>query len=344
MGRIATKLLTITALALGTLAASSPGAGAGGVDGVASAPPPVAPPGVLAVSTRTTTRGGTVRVTATGCTEDFQYVEVRLVVRQGGGRASAAVASAGPEGATLTVPRWAPSGAASVEASCLEPNLSGAADGADIVRFEYRSVPVRIASSPRIERAPSFMVGRVVHGGILQVSGSGCAGRVLVSLAKGRDLVASASRFHYGQTLVTADPGGTWSAAIPLRYAVSEFSDPVAPGPMSAFAVCEGTAYPPRSFEVSRLAPKPAVHVLPWNPSGVFVAQCPAHNTMTIVATASRPAGSQRLVLRVPGHEFGEAFQFFDLPPDATSVTYAARCQGRDGTSFDYAPATATLN
>lgn len=309
-----------------------------------SSPSPSAALGTLSVSSSTLTRGETVHVVVTGCTEEFQYAEVRLVVRRHGSRVSAVVTSADAGGVTFTVPTWAPTGSASIEASCLEVDLSRASDGADRWRFAFDPVPVRVARTHRVERAPRLRVRFDSSQNLLRVTGSPCDGRILVSVAKGRDRVASSDRLHFGRTLITAELDGTWSVDIPLRYAVSEFEDPVAPGPMTAFAQCEGAQYPAEAFVVPGQAASPAIHILSWNPGGVFVAQCSAQNTLTIVATTQGASGPQRQSKSVPGHEFGEYYEFFELSANATSVTYEARCSGRSGPAFTYRSASVNLS
>ena len=346
MTRITIRLLASVLLAACALSGVGGGAAEAGVYvGQPPRQPPIDPPasalGALSVDSSNLTRGEMVSVAASGCAEDFQYVELRLVVRLHGSRVSAVVTSADAGESTFVVPTWAPTGRASIEASCLEANLSQAGDGADILRFDYAPVPVWVERTPPVERAPRLRARFDPSTNMLQVTGSPCQGRLLVSVAKGRDRVASGDRFHYGRSLITAEADGTWSASIQLQYIVDEFYDPIAPGPMTAFATCEGTQFPAETFIVPRQAQPPAVHVLSWYWGGVFVAQCSPLNTLTIVATTQGPSGTQRQTKQVPGREYGTT-EVFDLPADATSVTYDARCAGRSGPAFTYESASAT--
>ena len=299
----------------------------------------VAAPGgaVLGLTSSAISRTATVAVTASGCADDFQYVEVRLVVGTGAARRSLAVTTAsGGDPAELTVPAWTPDGAAEVEGSCLEPDFSSASDGADVLRFDFSPLTVTVGGAVPPSATPSLAVPAVVHDGTLEVSGSGCPGRVLVAVAGGS--VASASRFHHGRTLVTADPGGSWSVSIPLTYRVGEFTDPVAPGPLVAFAVCEGWWYAPAPFEVAVDAPAPAVHLVGASAALVGVTQCPAYNTLSLLGLVTLDSGARTAVWHQgPGRGFGEHLYPFTLPAGTTEVTWNATCVGAHP-SFTYAP------
>jgi hypothetical protein len=326
------RSLALVLVAVASLAACKP------VPSVPRTPVPPAPGAVLEVDPYAT-RGQVLEVGYTGCADDFQYAEVRLVVGDGAARRSVAVTSGWDGGAELAVPRWTPPGPTVVEASCLEPNLSGASDGADIVRFDYAPVPVAVDGS-RTD-PPELTAPTTVTDGVLRLSGSGCPGRALVAVARGPWQVASAASFRFGRTLVTAAADGTWSAEVPLRYAVGSFSDPVAPGPMTAFVVCEGWWYPAATFEVAATSPAPAVHLVGPGPSLLYLSQCPAHNTLSVLGVVEVPGHEPQVVVhQVPGPGDGEVFQHVAVPAAATSVTWVAGCWGPAHPRFTYAPVT----
>lgn len=327
-------------VALVTVALGGPAGAASATTASTTAIAPIIAVGPLAVSTTRAARGSTVVVTAPGCADDFQVVEARLVVGRGVARRSAALASsAGP--VVLTVPWWAPSGSASIEATCLDADGAGAGDGAAGVRFSYAPVPVRIPVRPLGVKTGMLALDRVVADGTLLVSGSGCPGPVRLAVARGPGLVGSEGRFHYGRTTVTPGPDGRWVAPLPLRYRVGEFTDPIAPGPMAVFASCGDVSYRPESFQVDGRSPRPAVTVLSWNPAGVYLAQCTPGNTLAVTVEATLGNGSVRTVGHEgPGHEYGERFQWLPLPEGVVAATYTAACTGRAGPSFSYAPAS----
>ena len=313
---------------------------------VLPAPPFGSVPGpstaLLTVGPGPLTRGTTVAVGTSGCDEDFQYVEVRLVTGSGTTQRGVAMTTvSGGETADLEVPMWAATGPAEVEASCNEPDFSMASDGADVLRFDFPSVPVTIADSPAATAEPTLSVPAVVSDGALTVSGSGCGGRVLVGVAPG--LIPSATRFHYGRRLVTAAPDGSWSTTLQLGYHAGEFSDPIVPGSLSVFAVCEGWWYSPAPFEVSTASPAPAVHLVGPFPAVVGLTQCPTYNTVSILAAAEMPSGE---IVGVGHHEagrgFGEHLYPVDVPAGAVRITWYASCHGADP-SFVYTPASINL-
>lgn len=289
---------------------------------------------VLSVSSPTVARQGTVEVTASGCDVDFAYVEVRLVVGAGDTRRSAAVTTGGSgEPIEVAVPGWAPTGPAVVEASCLEPNFSRASDGADIKLFDYASVAVQVAATPAV--VPLALTVPAVTGEVLRVSGTDCGGGVLVAVSRGPWLVASAAEFHFGRTLVTAAPDGSWSVDIPLQYSVGPFTDPVAPGTMSVFAVCEGQWYPGETFEVAGTAP--AVQSATGDPSLLYLSQCPVENTLSVVGVVDLPSGYESVVVhRQAGPGYGETFVEVPLPDGAEAVTWYAGCGGAYAPQFSY--------
>lgn len=294
---------------------------------------------MLSVSSTSLARGGSVTVTVTGCGEDFQYAEIRLVSGRGDSRLSTAVASSWPgEPTTLQVPTWMPSGAGQVEASCLEPSFSGASDGADIEVFTYAPVAITVAAYPH--REPSdILVPAVARDGVLRISGSDCGGRVLINVARGPWRVASRANFHYGSTLLQAEPDGTWAAEIPLRYSVGEFSHEVAPGTMTAFAVCEGQYYPAVSFEVVGSAP--AIDLVGPDPSLLYLSQCPEENQFGVLGVVERENGTQTVVTRTgAGRGYGETFVNVPVPADAVEVTWYAGCHGAYDPSFTYRSAS----
>jgi hypothetical protein len=305
----------------------------------APSPTTVTAPGgaALGVVSPALARGTTVAVPASGCADDFQYVEVRLVVGTGAQRRSLHVTTAsGGDPAELAVPAWAPDGPAELEGSCLEPNFSHASDGADVRRFDYPAVPVTVGGPAPAAPAPSVSVPATVSDGTLEVAGTGCSGRVLVGVAPG--LVPSASRFHHGRTLVTAAPDGSWSVSVPLSYRVGSFTDPAAPGPLTAFAVCEGWWYAPAPFEVAAASPAPAVHLV--GPTGdlVGVTQCPAYNTLSLLGLITLASGATSAIgYQVPGSGYGEHLYPFTLPAGTVAVVWHASCQGAHP-SFVYAP------
>ena len=275
---------------------------------------------------------------ATGCDEDFQNVEVRLVAGSGTARFGlATTTTSGGDTAEVAVPEWAPSGPAEVEASCLEPDFSMASDGADVVRFDYQPVAVTVGGSWAPLPTPTLTVPAVVSDGTLEVAGSGCSGRVLVGVAQGR--VPSAGRFHYGRRLVTAAPDGTWSTSIDLTYRAGEFADPVVPGAFNVFAVCEGWLYSPAGFEVTTGSAPPAVHVVGPFPGLVGLTQCPPYNTVSILAVVELPSGATvGIGHHEPGRGFGEQIYTVAIPADAMAVSWHASCSGVTP-SFVYAPA-----
>lgn len=297
--------------------------------------PFVAPPGgaALSVSDPTVTRGSSFEVSATGCDDDFQDVEVRLVVDLDAQPRSATVSWAGGGAADPVVPMWAPSGPARVEASCLEANMSHAADSAYVKRFDYQPVAVTVAgtSAP----VPSaIVVPEVVTDGVLQVSGSGCTGPVWLSVSQGRSLVAASDRFRFGGGPAQPAADGTWSASLQLRYSVSEFTDPIAPGPMSVFARCDGRWFPGETFEVA--ATTPSIHIV--NPSTLYLSQCPPENTIGILGLVTLGSGEVEVVaLNEPGNGYGERFHLAPLPAGATSVVWWASCNGDHSPRFRYA-------
>lgn len=310
-----------------------------GLTGAATADPHP----TLAVSATAAVRAGAIDVAVAGCQDDFQWAEVRLVVGAGLARRSIAVASDDGTGhATLAVPTWAPDGRASVEAICAEPNFSGASDGADVKVFSFPSVPVVISGGPR--STPATVHATVVQGGrTLRVSGSGCGGWAVVTLADGYDRVYDSSRFRFGTTAVEADVSGAWSVDLPLRYSVSAFSDPIAPGPMVTFASCDGWAYEPKSVLVWGPAARPAVQVLENAPATVYTSQCSPRNVLLLVVLADTPSGRRSSILTRSGPGFGEVFTPVTLPAGTTSVTYLAGCFGVGGPSFLYQPLTAPV-
>ena len=297
----------------------------------------------LTVSATVAPRAGAIDVAVAGCQDDFQWAEVRLVVGAGLARRSIAVASDDETGlATLTVPTWAPDGSASVEAICTEPNLSGASDGADVKVFSFPTVPVLISGGPRT--APATVRTTVMQGGrTLRVSGAGCGGWAVVTLADGYDRVYDSSRFRFGTVAAEADASGAWSVDLPLRYSVSSFSDPVAPGPMVTFASCDGRAYEPKAVWVWGPAARPAVQALEGDPTAVYTSQCSPKNVLLLVVLADTPAGRRSSFLTRSGPGFGEVFTPVTLPAGTTSVTYLAGCFGLGGPSFLYQPLTAPV-
>lgn len=293
---------------------------------------------VLGVASTSLARSATVSVSASACADDFQYVEVRLVVGTGAERRAVHVTTAsGGDPAELTVPAWTPDGPAEIEGSCLEPNFSHASDGADVLRFDYPTRAVTVAGATPAAPAPVLTAPATVDDGTLEVSGTGCTGRVLVAVATG--LVPSASRFHHGRTLVTAAPDGSWSASVPLTYRVGEFTDPAAPGPLTAFAVCDGWWYAPAPFEVAAASPVPAVHLVGPSGSLLGLTQCPSYNTLSLLGVVTLASGATTAVGRqVPGPGFGEHLHTVDLPSGAVAVAWYASCQGSHP-SFVYEPA-----
>jgi hypothetical protein len=270
-------------------------------------------------------------------------VEVRLVLGHNGNRRTAAVVSDGGSGqVAFTVPDWAPDGAATVEATCLEPDLSNAGDGAEVPRFDYEPVALRIAGPGKVRKPPVLDVVTPIVDGRLDAHGRGCFESVKVAVAQGTDRVASADRYHYGTYLTTPDAQGRWSIDEPIRYAVSTFSDPVAPGPMVVFAFCGERAYEPVRVKVQPRSPSPAVHVLDFAPGGLYLSQCLAGKTLTITSTATTAGGTTTTVTTVPGPGYGEQVTFVDLPAGVQRVTHEATCTGPSGPAFTYVPATWT--
>ena len=240
-------------------------------------------PGPATVNATTLTRGSTVTVTAPGCVDPdaFRYLEARLVVGRGFNRRSAAIVSGvsqPSDTASIVVPTWAPSGRATIEVSCVEANFSGASDGVDIYVFDYQPVAVSVAAVPARSSSGRVRIRSVVDDGVLHVSGSGCFGTAAVSVARGFDLVGSGRRFHYEGRTVAASPDGRWALDLPLVYAVSFFRSPIAPGPMSAFASCDGVSYPPQRFVIGYRSPRPAVQTQYSGPSSVYLGQCSPGN------------------------------------------------------------------
>jgi hypothetical protein len=293
----------------------------------------------LTVSSSALARGGSVEVTASGCDDVFQYVEVKLVSGTDHSRESTAVVAASSgEPATVTVPTWMPSGGGQIEASCLEPNLSRASDGADIHVFEYEPVPISVAPYP--EREPSAIyVPEVVTDGILRISGSDCDGRVMVSLSRGAWGVASRANFHYGSALVQAGPDGTWSAEIPLRYSVGAYSEEIGPGTMTAFAVCEGVYYPPATFQVVGSAP--SIVIVDPTAAVLLLTDCPPENTLGVIGLVELADGTHTFVAHnQSGPGYGETGVYVPVPADAVAVTWFAGCHGRYEPSFAYRSTT----
>ena len=252
---------------------------------------------------------------------------------------TAVLTSVGAEPDVIQVPDWVPSGPARFESSCLEPDLSNAGDGADVFDFAYDPVPVTIDGEAPAAGSGRLTVNQIVRDGNLTVSGSDCSGRVLVTVTRGSDLLASATEFHYGRTLVTAEDDGTWAKTIPLRYSVSLFSDPMAPGPVAVFAVCEGNWYRPAHAWIASSSPAPAIQLDSFNPSQIYLGQCPAANSLLIV-TVSRVGWRYHVSVQgAPGNEYGERFQNVDVPEGAKSVDYLALCTGRAAPPFLYRPA-----
>ncbi len=316
--------------------------------------PPVPPPGPaptyspvpapagasLSLSTDTAARLSTVEVAYSGCDGDFQYLEARLVAGSGSSRTSLAVTTAVGDPAELTVPAWVADGPITVEGSCLEPDFSGVSDGSDVHRFDFAPLALTVAGGPAPVSAPSMNVSSVVSDGSLDVSGSGCGGRVLVAVAASADRVASAARFHYGRTLITADASGSWSASIPLDYRVGTVTDPAAPGAMTAFATCEGWAYQPASFRVAPGSPAPAIHPVGTDGSQVIVTQCPGYNTLRLVALVRRPSGAEvGFTHEGVGPGYGEHVFSFSPSADVTEIQWYASCDGLEP-SFTYQPYT----
>lgn len=300
---------------------------------VASSP---APPGAgISVSSTTLTQSDVLLVEATGCDDDLQYVEIRLVAGVADSRESVAVVAGwAGEPTSVEVPAWMPAGPGSVEASCLEPDTSHSSDGADFERFTYAPVPVSVTSDPTVA-APVLAVSSEATGGVLHVSGSGCVGRVLVRVARGPWLVGSAAGFHYGATLVDAGADGAWSADIALRYSVGEFSGPVAPGAMTAFAVCDGWWYRPAPFRVVGSAP--AVELVGSSPSLLHLPQCPTQNQIGVIGVVELVDGSETFVSTTrAGGGYGETLVEVAVPADAKSITWLAGCNGDYEPTFNY--------
>lgn len=311
-------------------------------------PPPAAPPSTtvpapvgaaLTVGSPAIRRGESVVVNASGCTGDLHYVEARLVVGAGSQRRGIALTSATTgDAAHLVVPRWAPDGSAVIEGSCLEPDLSRASDGADVVAFDFVPVAVSISGSAEPTSPPTLSVPAVVDDGTVRVSGTGCGGPVLVSVAAGT--VPSASRFHHGRTLVSSAPDGSWSATLALTYHTGELTDPVAPGPLGVFAVCEGWWYAPASVEVAAASPTPAIHQIGPGPALVALTQCPSYNTVSVIGLVRSADGATTVVRRQePGRGYGEHLYPFTLPAGAVEVGWFASCTGAQP-SFSYQPLT----
>lgn len=297
-------------------------------------PPPAG--AVISVPSATVARGSSFEVSVTGCDDDFQDVELRLVVGLDAEPRSATVTWAGGGAADPVVPMWAPSGPARLEASCLEANMSHAADSPYFKRFDYQPVTVSVAGAPA--PVPSAItVPDVVTDGVLRVSGSGCTGPVHLSISQGRSLVAASDRFRYGGGSAEPAADGTWSASLELRYSVSEFSDPVAPGPMSVFGRCDGRWFPAETFEVA--VTRPSVHVV--NPSLLYLSQCPPENTLGILGVVTLGNGDTEIVAHNgPGLGYGERFQHLPLPPGTTEVTWHAGCNGDYSPRFNYVATT----
>src|SRR5690606_26713171 len=111
-------------------------------------------------------------------------------------------------------------------------------------------------------------------------------------------------------------PDGSWSVAIPLRYSVGGFSDPVAPGTMSVFAVCEGEWYPAATFEV--VGTGPAVQLVGNDPSLLYLSQCPPENTLGVLGVVERSDGRVSVLTHhQPGTGYGEIFVHIPVPTDA---------------------------
>lgn len=277
-----------------------------------------------------------VQVTPSGCDDDFQYVEVRLVVGSGDARRSAAITSTtSGEPVEVTAPAWVPSGPAAVEASCLEPNLSGASDGADVYRFDYAPLAVDVEADPS-GGGPGPMTGSdVAANGTLTLSGTGCSDRVVVWVARGSSLVGSRARFNYGATVIDAAADGTWSAEIALDYSFATFTDSVAPGAMTAFAACAGEWYEP--FPFAAAGPTPSVHLAGPGPSGLVLSQCPTQNTLSVLGLVELANGDWTyVVLTQPGPGYGESVLYPAVAPGATTVVWLAGCTGTYSPHFSY--------
>lgn len=301
--------------------------------------------GTMSVASPTARRGGAVAVSLTGCQDDFQAAEVRLVSGVGPSRRSVAVASDGGSGTVaLPVPDWTPDGIAWVEATCLEPDLSGASDGAEVARFTFPAATVWVSGLLRPSRAPTVSATMVGGGAEVRVGGTGCDGWVKVAVAQGTSKVADSSRFHFGPAFVPADAAGRWSADLALRYAVSTFSDPMAPGPIVLFASCGGTSYEPVALRIPDGRDRPRIQVAEWDARAVYASQCDPGNALVIQVEALTPSGPVSFVVTRPGPGFGEVFTWIDLPADTQSVTYGAACEGSAGPSFTYQPTTVVLS
>src|SRR5690606_26373263 len=121
------------------------------------------------------------------------------------------------------------------------------------------------------------------------------------------------------------------------RYSVGAFTDPVAPGTMSVFAVCEGEWYPGETFEVVGTAP--AVQLPTVDPSLLYLSQCPAENTLTVPGVVDLPSGYESVVVHEQaGRGYGETFVEVPLPAGAEAVTWYAMCGGEYDPQFFYEP------